>query len=154
MHITVRRVVAQHGKTRIRLVIHPPRAVDLTVDLGHDVAVRERVRRAAHTIGPLDMDLELPWQSRLDAFLFRNLVRLRNDAAIWGTEVLVLVAPIDPRDPIAWTTGDVEEILVVRVAPALLRHLRLRLRFRYAEVVDPANMALLTRHRARIGGVR
>ena len=63
------------------------------------------------------MDLELPWQSRLDALLFWDLVRLRDDDAVRGAEVLVPVAPVDPGDPVARTAGDVEEVLVVRVAP-------------------------------------
>eukprot|EP00419_Tripos_fusus_P025487 CAMPEP_0172713922 /NCGR_PEP_ID=MMETSP1074-20121228/64133_1 /TAXON_ID=2916 /ORGANISM="Ceratium fusus, Strain PA161109" /LENGTH=129 /DNA_ID=CAMNT_0013538169 /DNA_START=12 /DNA_END=398 /DNA_ORIENTATION=+ len=85
-------------------------------------------------------------QSYLHSFRLRNVLRFANDDALGRGEIIVTVASVWTCDAITRATRDVKELLVVGVAASLLRLVCQRFFFGHAEVVDPADMALLARH--------
>mmetsp|Transcript_58040 Transcript_58040/g.169684 ORF Transcript_58040/g.169684 Transcript_58040/m.169684 type:complete len:262 (-) Transcript_58040:541-1326(-) len=146
-------VMPQHPKVGTGLGIHEPLAIDLTIELGNGAwqLIIYRVCSAAETIGSASyVDSELRRQLRLHSLLLGHVLGLRDDDALGGRELVVGVAPVRTGHAITRAAAHVEELLVVGVAPALLRLLRGRRHLRDAEAVDAPHVALLAGH---LGGV-
>mmetsp|Transcript_57837 Transcript_57837/g.152212 ORF Transcript_57837/g.152212 Transcript_57837/m.152212 type:complete len:447 (+) Transcript_57837:605-1945(+) len=145
----VHRVVAEEPEVRAGPRVHEPLAVDLPVDLGDRPRqlVVDRVRGAPEAVrAPDHVHRKLRRQLGVDALALGDLLRRADHEAVHGAEVLVGVAPVGPGDAVAGAAGHVEELLVVRVAAALLGPGRLGRHLRQAQVYDAADVARLARH--------
>mmetsp|Transcript_59518 Transcript_59518/g.192535 ORF Transcript_59518/g.192535 Transcript_59518/m.192535 type:complete len:309 (+) Transcript_59518:1126-2052(+) len=91
-----------------------------------------------------DVDGELGREGDRHTLVHGHLMRLRDHHAVRRVEVLVVVTTVRAGNAIAWAAGDVEELLVVGVAPALFSLDRFRRDLRNAQVVNAADVAILT----------